>query len=52
MKFKMVFKWNDNKEDVVFIEGNSIDDIRIDAENFLSKRNLTIEKNLIYTEEV
>lgn len=48
----MVFKWNDDSEDVVFIEGNSIDDVRMKAEDFFSKRNLTIEKNLIYTEEV
>jgi predicted RNase H-like HicB family nuclease len=52
MKFKVVFSWGGESLDEVIIEGESIEEVRINTQEWFAAKGLDMEKHGRYSEEV
>lgn len=51
MKFKIHYTVN-GYEDCLIITGNSIEEIKVNADKELNKRNLDVNKNNVWSEQI
>lgn len=54
MKFKIHFKWNTNDEDLdtVIIEGENVEDVKKNAENWFQSRGMGLQKNGVFSDRI